>query len=453
MSGPKVVNIQAVRRQQRREATARLRELRSVLEECLALPEAAPELRARTAKVLTELDALQASDQWAQLLTRTAGYCQVFRDEADGLRRQATERRAAKLRRGQRRKQLAVQLQSELARMPASPARDAAIGKLAAARNDEDAQGKVVDEVIRWLADARATTLQIKHSERLRELAKAYADPAAGENRSPLPQAGPDPEERRLEQCWTLLAELQVDASPRKFSQWEQQVQTAADAEPGQRGLLLDSLALDLSASMRELRARKESVAASQAVLSQLEGIHSPKADSWRSQISAALARSSFEDVTSLLNDVQEWIVQEQGRNDALEQRAAVLRGLAALGYEVREGMATAWTTDGRIVVRKPSDSQYGVEFSAPPAGTSFQARVIASGTDARSRQRDQEVEEVWCAEFARLRTILETEGFSTDLVRAHPPGTIPMKTIKGEDVGARGRGLSQQTGKYLRPT
>jgi hypothetical protein len=37
----------------------------------------------------------------------------------------------------------------------------------------------------------------------------------------------------------------------------------------------------------------------------------------------------------------------------AVERRRAVLEGLASLGYEVSEGMATAWVKEGRVVLRK----------------------------------------------------------------------------------------------------
>jgi hypothetical protein len=37
----------------------------------------------------------------------------------------------------------------------------------------------------------------------------------------------------------------------------------------------------------------------------------------------------------------------------AVERRRAVLEGLASLGYEVSEGMATAWVKQGRVVLRK----------------------------------------------------------------------------------------------------
>ena len=53
----------------------------------------------------------------------------------------------------------------------------------------------------------------------------------------------------------------------------------------------------------------------------------------------------------------------------ATARRKAVLGGLAALGYEVRETLATALAREGRIVVRKPGTQDYGVELAAPVDG------------------------------------------------------------------------------------
>jgi hypothetical protein len=42
----------------------------------------------------------------------------------------------------------------------------------------------------------------------------------------------------------------------------------------------------------------------------------------------------------------------------------AVLGGLAGLGYEVSEGMATAWVKDGRVVLQKAASPGYRIELS-----------------------------------------------------------------------------------------
>jgi hypothetical protein len=54
----------------------------------------------------------------------------------------------------------------------------------------------------------------------------------------------------------------------------------------------------------------------------------------------------------------------EGSLSGAYSHRSAVLEGLAGLGYEVTEGMSTAWVNGGRVVLRKAASPGYGVELS-----------------------------------------------------------------------------------------
>lgn len=457
MSGPKVVNIQAVRRRQQRESTARLRELTAILKECSGLHGTdladATKFRQQTATVLANLETLRTGGQWAQLLYQTTGYCQLYRDEANTLRRNAAAHRAAVLNREHHRRQGSAKLSAELEKLPASPARDEALRKLAAAGNDETAWMTVADEITRDLAESRQTSMQTQFTNRLRELATAYLDPNAKPDAARLPGAPPDPDELRLERCWTALAELELDGTVHDLANWKQRIQTAADtADPNHRGLLLDSLALEISSLIQERRLIAEKTAALQSILAELKSLDAPTAETWRAQIRAALDHPApVAEMHSLANAAHAWITQEQSHEDAREQRAAVLRGLASLGYEVRENMTAAWMQQGRIVIHKPGDGQYGIEFSAPASGDAFQARVVAADTGSRSQQRDREVEEGWCAEFARLRASLAEAGFATNMVRTHAPGEVPVKTVASGERSAASRDLSRPASRQLR--
>ena len=106
------------------------------------------------------------------------------------------------------------------------------------------------------------------------------------------------------------------------------------------------------------------------------------------------------------------------------------MRALAAAGYEVREGMAVAWAEKGRLVLRKPNESSYGIEVSAPPNGNAVQTRVVAIANLPRDPQRDFEVEETWCDDFEKARSALNDSGFVASLIQAQPSGTVPLKTV-----------------------
>jgi hypothetical protein len=95
--------------------------------------------------------------------------------------------------------------------------------------------------------------------------------------------------------------------------------------------------------------------------------------------------------------------------------------------------MAAAWAENGRVVVRKPSEPDYGVELASPPAGAAVQARVVAFGNPERSSlsaQRDREVELAWCDEFQRARELLDLDGFKPTLLHATPAGELPVKVV-----------------------
>ncbi len=447
MSGPKVVNIQAVRRRQRREGLARLRELGAVLEECFGLHEADPggagELRRQVADVLARLEALRAEEQWAPLLAQAAAYAQIYRDEAARLRRQVSERRAATLRREHHRRRGGAGLREELEKLPASTTRDAVLRKLAAAGDDEVAWSEAAGEAAHWLAESQHTLAPADVADFLRQMTIVYVDPSAGEPPIQLPGVPPDPEELRLDRCWALLAELEPGGDTDALAGWKHRVQAAAAAtDPDQRGLQLDSLALEITSFLRERRGRQAGQVALQSILAEIEGMDTPEASAWCAQIEAVLDRPSLaEEMQALAEAARVWVVGEQSREDAREQRVVVLRGLASLGYEVREGMAAAWMEGGRVVVHRPGDGQYGVELSAPAAGDAFQARVVAA--PGHSAQRDREMEETWCTEFARLRGLLAAEGFTTDVVRALAPGAVPVKTAGGDTTMSGERRLS----------
>ena len=443
MSGPKVVNIDSIRHRQRRECNALLRELSVAVEECLLLQDseapATHEFQKVTGTLLARLNKLRAAEQWSELHTTTSAQRDFYRSEADGLRQRCAERRTSALRREHRLRQGAAQLVTELSSLPSSSARDAALQKLSTADDIVTLQGAVAhaENVVAAHRSSKADA----GTDHLRGLAAAYADPLAATASSPRQlEADRDPDEVRLERCWSLLGELDT-LSDTAVDAWKQKASRAAAAEAKDRSLLLDSLALELTSHLRARRARQAAIAAVQTVLADLANVTAVEGQTWHMKLSAALSpQVSAEEALGLAASARLWLDQEISSEDAREQRTAVLRALTALGYEVREGMAAAWTEQGRVVVHKPDDSVYGLELSAPATGPAFQVRVVAAGSLGRSKQRDYEVEQTWCGEFTRLQSILVADGFPTKLTQAHEPGTIPLKTVSGKDPNVDGR-------------
>lgn len=451
------MNIEAVRRQRQRESAAQLHELNALVEECLRLqatPAAATEFRKHTEALLKRLDQLHARERWDELATETASHRAFYQHEALSLRQQAVERHAVVLRREHRQRLVIVQLTAELNRLPDSPERRRAQHSLNEPHQDDAAWARAVETATALVTGEQRKVTTAANAQRLRELAAAYADSEAHAGSSAVPEAPREVDELRLERCWSLLGELALTEDAETVAGWQQQVHDLATALPGERAMLLDSLGLQLTSHLRARREQQAAVAAVQATLAELETLTVPEAETWRTQLRAALLPPvAAEAARTLTAAARTWLTAAHARADANAQRIAVLRALTELGYEVSEGMATAWTEQGRVVVHKPEDPVYGVEFSAPAAGTAFQTRVVAKGDAAqRSRQRDREVETTWCSEFARLQALLTAEGFQARLAQAHAPGTVPIKSVSAAVPDARTRSEPSQAMRSRSP-
>ncbi len=133
-----------------------------------------------------------------------------------------------------------------------------------------------------------------------------------------------------------------------------------------------------------------------------------------------------------LLRQSNELVEAETRALAAAKRRQAVLNGLAALGYEVREAMATAWARDGRVVVHKPGISDYGVELGSPADAARLQVRLVgaADPLTPRNAQRDRDQETIWCSDFERLRAVMAESNAATVVERALEAGAQAVKTI-----------------------
>ena len=114
-------------------------------------------------------------------------------------------------------------------------------------------------------------------------------------------------------------------------------------------------------------------------------------------------------------------------------RRRAVLQGLASLGYEVSEGMATAWVQGGQLVLRKAANADYGVELGGGTKTERLQVRAVAfgGGQVERNTLRDRDMEATWCSEFQQLRTLLSKSGGGIEIEHALPVGAMPLKVVE----------------------
>jgi hypothetical protein len=242
-------------------------------------------------------------------------------------------------------------------------------------------------------------------------------------------EQSPLADDRALSRVDGLLGELRglgVDPSP--FSARI----TALEAEPPARqALMADSLLIELAAAVRMGRDRvrlERELVERRAELSEMT---SPEAAFLRAEIEQALALPT--DNMQVLVKRADFLIETEVRSLAAEERRrAVLEGLASLGYEVSEGMATAWVTGGRVVLRKPANPGYGVELSGGSQSDVLQVRAVGIGNPAETRDpgRDRDMETLWCGEFERLQSLVAKSGGNLSIESARPVGQFPLKVV-----------------------
>jgi hypothetical protein len=128
-----------------------------------------------------------------------------------------------------------------------------------------------------------------------------------------------------------------------------------------------------------------------------------------------------------------DFLIEAEVRSMAAEERRrAVLEGLASLGYEVSEGMMTAWVSGGRVVLRKTANPGYGVELSGGSQTDVMQVRAVGLGNpaDRRDARRDKDMETIWCGEFERLQSLVAQAGGNVSIESARPVGQFPLKVV-----------------------
>ena len=116
-------------------------------------------------------------------------------------------------------------------------------------------------------------------------------------------------------------------------------------------------------------------------------------------------AAQSLADLRDAVKAAEAELEVERQRHAVAARREAILKELAALGYEIREGLQTALAKDGKVVVRKAAHPNYGVEVIAPEKGDklSFRAVTFGQGSAPRNKARDADMEVLWCRDFEKL--------------------------------------------------
>ncbi|WP_312237776.1 hypothetical protein [Stenotrophomonas sp.] len=234
--------------------------------------------------------------------------------------------------------------------------------------------------------------------------------------------------EARLLRVDRHIAELQVLQGAAAAAPYLVALHNAEqELAPQRRNLLLDSLVLDLAAATAAFAQRRMQLERLQDVASRLAALDPADNAPLLTQVAACSTGTALPLLTALTLQCDTALASHQQALAAVSRRQAVLDGLASLGYEVREGMATAWQDSGAVVLKKAATPGYGVEVGGQADGGRLQVRAVALAAD-RDRSRDRDIETLWCGEFGRLQALLHAQGTELVVERALGVGEVPLK-------------------------
>lgn len=223
----------------------------------------------------------------------------------------------------------------------------------------------------------------------------------------------------------------------------------AAGNEPDERrrALLLDSLELEVVALVSDAKARAALETELYLCLAELAA--------FSSESHARLEARRFEltdgpALAALLKEVKTAIEVARNAIATEARREAILTALLSLGYEVTEGMETAWANEGQVVLRSAARPDYGVEIVGKAENERLQMRAIAfeDGEAAMpDASRDRDAETIWCGEVGALRQQLARAGTTLDIVKARAVGEVPLKRVRSsKEIERRREGRVRQT-------
>ncbi|EMX6257145.1 hypothetical protein AAHH43_001369 [Pseudomonas aeruginosa] len=444
MSGPKVVRIVT-----REEAIATCERDLQRLDKALArwenqasrLAQLSDAERAAAHARRASLHALLEQERWLDVQLQV-------KIESEFLKRDLAEREERAIRQAAETRQQHRRLQENAsALLQALDTRPDA----ASAALRQTADGVLRDDAEALLAQGFAALASAPAEERLSEAQRELAQRLKTDE-TPMSleqwrarQQQDAPHEQRLARIDRHIAELQLlqgEASAQAFL--ERLARAEAEQRPERRNLLLDSLVLDLAQAAREHQQQRQRLEHLQDLASEVAALGAAEHAELLQRAAACQPDSDPQQLAELTERCNAILTAHLQQQAALARRQAVLQGLASLGYEVREGMATAWAQTGRVVLRKPATPGYGLEVGGKADNGRLQLRAVALNAN-RDSQRDRDIETLWCGEFQRLQALLAAQGGELSVERALGVGEVALKEIGEEEQ--REMGVVRQRG------
>ncbi|QHE87217.1 hypothetical protein [Hydrogenophaga sp. BPS33] len=234
--------------------------------------------------------------------------------------------------------------------------------------------------------------------------------------------------DKRLQEVLTDIAELEllrdVEGAASTQSKLDQLLLSPASAE---RSMRMDSLQMAIRHSKTVARQKASALAEAEHLATQLSD---------RSSNAALLGRLKGADMTLGLGDLEgilvsarEELLEVQKSHAASARRRAVLDGLRQLGYTLHEGLGTAATENGGLVMKSPNRPGYGVQVMGAGDLSRMQVRSVAFHK-GRDMTKDRAEEETWCGDFSNLQEHIASLGGQLVVEKALGVGATPLREI-----------------------
>lgn len=291
-----------------------------------------------------------------------------------------------------------------------------------AARGLERGDEGALAEGFRALSDNRApseTSSALAHKLRLGEMPASFGDWLASQ-----PEPEVDPGIAKIEARLDELAILQV-ATP--VDGLYARLEEARHAQPSRRSLILDGLEVETGRVLADARRSAQLLSELRLRAAELKEMGLP-CEAF-DEADAAMPSEALERALAAADAA---LAEHSAKAAANSRRAAVMKGLAGLGYEVREGMTTTFARNGKLIVADLARPSYGVELSGAADGSQLQMRPVALERpgQASDPSRDRDAETIWCGQVTQLAKALADAGGGLEIVRSLPIGATPLKRI-----------------------
>ena len=244
------------------------------------------------------------------------------------------------------------------------------------------------------------------------------------------------PSEQRLLRIDRHIAELMVFDPQQDRQLWSQRAaQLRLLARNSHWNTLSDSLILDLAAATHLAKWQFEQRQLISLLAAELSSFDNDENIALLAQ--AKLPLTDQQTINRLIAQLEAAIEEQQQKIAAMARRKAVLDGLAKLGYQVQDQMASAWLNEGKVVITKPATPGYGIELGGSKESERFQIRTVAF-SEQRDQRRDADIDAILCNEHQQLSQILADSGDELRLIRALDAGASALKVVTSAESEAR---------------